>query len=355
MSLEQLSLFPPDQPPARPPAGPPPALSVAVTTYLVHLARLGKARHTLDATRRDLDQLTAAVGDRPVDEVSRDDLDRFIGGLRRDRANGTASLRRKVATLKSFFRFARREGQRRDDPSATLPYPAPEEHEVEPLSDEQVERLLAEAPGVAHRALFLLMLEAGLKREEVLALQVQDIGLEQGGAVQVSRALAAKRARARAVPLGGRLRAALEEHLRELGPADPLFPLSTRGVDFVVREAGKRAGVPPVGSLTPQRLRDTFAVRWLAERRRRERREPGPDARRRLEAGHDRELLELLGLSPATLAAGRYRRAAGRLEYDRAEGPLLPRDDLGAAHQLEDRQEGRDQLVEGPAGDLGPG
>lgn len=330
MAGQQLPLFPSDRPP---PSGQPApvALSAAVTEYLVHLAHLGKARHTLDATRRDLDQLAAAIGDDPVERVSRADLERFVESLRRERANGTASLRRKVATLKAFFRFARREGRVPDDPSATLPYPPPEEQEVEALSDEQVERLLAEAATEAHRTLLLLMLDAGLKREEVLALQVQDVSFEDGGTVRVSRALAAKRARSRLLALGGRLRAALGRHLRGLEPADPLFPLSTRGVDFVVREAGKRAGVPPVGGLTPQRLRDTYAVRWLARRLRRERAEPDPGARRRLEAAHDRELLQLLGLSPASLAAARYRRAARRLEQDRAEGAILAGDQLGAA------------------------
>ena len=321
---EQLPLFPVEPTtPSLARAGAPP-LSAAITEYLVYLAHLGKARHTLDATRRDLDQLVEFLGERPVDRLGRQDLQRFVDSLRRERANATASLRRKVATLKAFFRFARREGHRRDDPSATLPYPAPEEQEVEPLSDGQVERLLAEAPSNAHRVLLLLMLEAGLKREEVLALQAQDVDLEEGqDGVQVSRALAAKRPRARRVPLTPRLRSALVAHLVELGPAEPLFSLSTRGVDFIVREAGKRAGVPAVGSLTPQRLRDTFAVRWLAARMRRERRETDSEARRRAEADHDRQLLELLGLSPASLAAARYRRAAGRLEHDRAEALLL--------------------------------
>lgn len=324
--VRQLELFPPPDARTRPsPAthsGS--ALSSVVTDYLVDLARLGKARHTLDAAARDLDQLGAAVGDQAIRDVSSEDLSRFVDLLRRERSNSVASTRRKIATVKSFFRFARRHGHVRDDPSAVVPYPALEEREAQPLSLEQADRLVASAPTEAHQTLLLLMLDAGLKREEVLALEARDVSFENGGgSVQVSRAIAAKRVRARSVPLTPRLAGALRHHLQERAPHEALFELSTRGVDYIVREAGDRAGVPPHGALTPQRLRDSYAVGWLAERLPGERAELHQDAGRRLEAEHDRALTELLGLVPGSLAVARYRRAAARFQHDRAEAAGL--------------------------------
>jgi site-specific recombinase XerD len=304
-----------------------------VSDYLVHLARIGKATHTLAATRRDLQQLTRFLGPRRVDELASADLHQFAESLKLDRANGPASLRRKVATLKAFFRYLQRNERLVMDPSAALPYPALLEREAEPLSPAELEALLAEPLATAHRALILAMLDAGLKREELLALTASDVvlGSRQGSFLLVSRVLAAKRVRARRVPLGQRPAAAFKDHVSALSPDALLFPLSTRGVDYIVREAGRRTGVPRRGGLTPQRLRDTFAARWIAERLASERAVFDANARRDLEARHDRELVEILGLSLNTMAVRRYRRAAARLEHNRPEAMVLADVNLASA------------------------
>lgn len=330
-ALRQLSLFPELVAPRALPspgsrirrATPAPRLPALVAEYLAHLARLGKARHTLDATARDLDQLIAFLGPLPIDRLSTDAVRRFVQKLATERANSVTSLRRKIATLKMFTRYLRAHGYRADDPAAVIPYPPAEERPPEPLSGAEVAELLATVRSPEHRLLVLLMLEAGLKREEVLALRPADILLtgEREGYCTIRRGLAAKRVRERTVPLTARLVEALRPALERCPPDRPLLELSTRGVDYIVRELGQRAGVPLGGTLTPQRLRDTFAVAWLRERLA----AYGPltsPLDEGLEARLERELATLLGLS-GVLAVDRYLRVA-RQEQDRSEPFFLP-------------------------------
>ena len=71
--------------------------------------------------------------------------------------------------------------------------------------------------------------------------------------------------------------------------------------------------------MTPQLLRDAFALRalkaYVAAEGARVAHESDEAILRQLRAEHDAELLRLLGLSPDSAAAQRYRDALGRLHY----------------------------------------
>jgi integrase/recombinase XerD len=299
-----------------------PSLPDQIADYLAHLARVGRARHTAEASRGDLEQLSTLLGGRAIDRVGEHDLEAAVA-LLRGRGQSTASLRRKVATIKAFFRYLRANQRLAVDPSAALIYPELPERSAEPLADDELRRLLDEPFAAPHRVLILLMSEAGLKREETLALTWADVELFNGsGRLWIRRALAAQRVRARSVPLTRLLAAVLREAAAERRSDERVVDLSTRGIDYVIREAGRRAGLRVGGKLTPQRLRDTFAVRFLTERLGREAALEDAGERRRLAAQHDAELAELLGLARGTLAVGRYRRAA-RQQQDRTEAQRL--------------------------------
>jgi hypothetical protein len=93
-----------------------------------------------------------------------------------------------------------------------------------------------------------------------------------------------------------------------------LLSISVRGVNFVVETVGHRAQITRLKKLTPDLLRDTFAVRAVEDRVGREAAaaERGATAREldRLRANHDLQVLQLLGLSRNSDMALRYRAAA---------------------------------------------
>jgi hypothetical protein len=97
-------------------------------------------------------------------------------------------------------------------------------------------------------------------------------------------------------------------------PTAKLFEISVRGVNFVVETVGRRADLTRLRKLTPEILRDTFAVGQMEARLRQEQAELAAgataDAVARLCQQHDLEVLELLGLSRHSMMTLRYRAAA---------------------------------------------
>ena len=157
----------------------------------------------------------------------------------------------------------------------------------------------------------------GLKRDEVLALQTEDLYLarEAGNSrVTVRHASQAQRVRRRSVPLTPRAHFALLRLLQAPLPGGPLFSISVRGVNFVVETLGRRAQIVRIKKLTPEILRDSFAVRAMRNRIETESvaTSRGATARElsRLRGQHDVQLLQLLGLSRYSDMAARYRAAA---------------------------------------------
>ena len=135
------------------------------------------------------------------------ELNSFISAIRTQRHNSATSVRRKVATLKGFFSYLHRERIIPNDPSLTLIYPEIYPALPEFLEHTQVDALLAAAAEHdAWLALLTLMLETGLKRDEVVALGRADVYLPADAAAEsylvVRETEQAKRLRSRRLELG---------------------------------------------------------------------------------------------------------------------------------------------------------
>src|SRR6516165_509415 len=86
----------------------------------------GLSRNTLEAYRSDLQQYGQFLQDRGVDPIAADgsDLMAFVSALAAGgesrRAVAPSTLQRKIACLRSFYRYLRREQIIKDDPTAEL-------------------------------------------------------------------------------------------------------------------------------------------------------------------------------------------------------------------------------------------
>jgi integrase len=309
-------------------------LAEAADAYVTFQASIGRSRHTLRATRVDLGALARFLGDPPLEQVTTGDLQRFLadGALRGKPA--PRSQRRKTANLKVFFRHARAEGWIDRDPATRLVYAGVDARAPVFLSEEELDRLvLAAARNVFWQAAVLAMADAGLKRDELLALEVADVYLDplhpERSYLVVRQADRAKKIRARRLALTPRLAAALRRVIDERGSrVGRVFGVTPAAVNFMLESLTALAGLARVERVTPQMLRETFAVRAAgrfveAEAAEAARGRPEEELRA-LRIEHDVALSELLGLStddPANLAlVGRkYRRLAGPAA-DRAGG-----------------------------------
>ena len=250
-----------------------------VLDFLAYLEfERGLSRNTLEAYRTDLLQLGRFLEGRGVSVLAAKnaDLADFLTSLAtQERPASPATIHRKTACLRSFYRHLRREGVMDEDPTATLSGPRRSRKLPGVLSRGEIERLLSQPKGteptaLRDRALLELLYACGLRASEAIGLELRDLDLEEG----VLRARG-KGSKERIVPVGQRavraLRTYIERGRRELvkgGSESRLFvnfrggPLTRQGLYKIVRRHASSAGL--ADRMSPHTLRHTFATHLLA-------------------------------------------------------------------------------------------
>jgi integrase/recombinase XerC len=113
--------------------------------------------------------------------VSPDSIRGFLGELHA-RGNSRASAARRIAAIRSFARYLRREGVRDDDPAALVGSPRREQRVPQVLTVDEVTALI-ETPdtstplGRRDRAILELFYASGLRLSELVSLDVADVNL----------------------------------------------------------------------------------------------------------------------------------------------------------------------------------
>ena len=254
-----------------------------VLDFLAHLEfERGLSRNTLAAYRTDLLQFGRFLAERDQEATTAKpgDLSDFLAGLAQGDGNGrapcsTATVHRKAACLRSFYRHLRREDAIEDDPAARLETPRRGRKLPEVLSYAEVQRLLAQPRGddpatLRDRALLELMYASGLRASETISLEISDVDLEHG----IVRARG-KGSKERLVPVGGRALAAVRVYLRTGRPKmvrthdeRKLFvnfrggPLTRQGLYKIVLRHAESAGLG--NRMSPHTLRHSFATHLLS-------------------------------------------------------------------------------------------
>src|SRR5438105_9035625 len=166
-----------------------PPHELALADFARHLS-LSARQRTTGAYLDTLQRLVAFELD-PL-QADRGDLERFLSRGRRGRWGdwegrlSSSTQTAELAGLRRFYRWARSEGLRQDDPSEGIRPPRREPYaRARGLNSEEVARLLAVIPGNSSaglrlRALVLAYLLTGRRRSEVLNLRWQDLDLEDG-------------------------------------------------------------------------------------------------------------------------------------------------------------------------------
>ena len=241
----------------------------------------GLSRNTLEAYRSDLQQYGAFLGRTGIDplEARPVDLLEFISELATGREGkapvGPATLQRKIACLRSFYRHLRREQIIDHDPTAELRPPRSPGRLPKVLSRDEVNRLLAQPKGTSpaalrDRALLETMYASGLRASEAVSLELSELDLDDG----ILRARG-KGSKERLVPVGSKAVQTLREYLdrgrpRLVGLRDEprVFVnlrgsgLSRQGLYKIIQGHARSAGLEH--RMSPHTLRHTFATHLLA-------------------------------------------------------------------------------------------
>ena len=231
-----------------------------------------RAPRTVDAYRRDLAALAEWLG-RPPSTAATEELERYLAELR---AQGLApaTIARRAAAIRSFFRHLVLLGARAENPGAELDLPRRVRRLPRTLSPSEAERLVEAAAGTSpralrDRALVELLYGAGLRVSEAVALERSAVDLE-GRLVRC----VGKGGKERLVPIGRRAAEALRRYLSRGRPyldrrhRPELFlnaqggALTRAGVFLVLRRLAAAAGLEPE-RVHPHLLRHSFATHLL--------------------------------------------------------------------------------------------
>ena len=236
--------------------------------------------HTRRAYLSDVRGFAAQQGARAPERVGADDVRAWLASLHAQRH--PATLGRKLAALRGFYRLLVREGRTRSDPTQGLSTPRVPKRLPKPLAVDDCIALAeadagaeqgaaAELRGLRDRALVELLYGAGLRVGELASLDVRDVDLHRGDV----RVLG-KGGVERVVPLPLAARTALSAYLdarRAPGlRAEPLFTalrrragavvrLGVRDVRRVLARRALRAGIHE--RVHPHRLRHSYATHLL--------------------------------------------------------------------------------------------
>ena len=253
----------------------------AVTRFLQYLAEERNASElTVKAYREDLfgliDWLEATRGELPQPEsLAPADLRAFQAALQQA-GYARTSIARKLASLRSFYRFAMREGLAASNPAKPLRNPRRQRKLPQVLSTEEIGRLLAAPPaestaGLRDRAILETMYSAGLRVSELVGLRDGDVDADQ----QIAR-VRGKGRKERISPLGSYALAAIDAYRRcrrraaevdRLGRQGPLF-VNRFGRGLTTRSVGRMlekyiAAAELDARTSPHTLRHSFATHLL--------------------------------------------------------------------------------------------
>jgi integrase/recombinase XerD len=249
------------------PLSPQSALGTCALAYQEHLRITDHSTYTITCFLSDLRLLTEYLGrETRLREVTAKRLGEWLNHLRWERETKPApkTMARRVTFLKNFCGWLAAEHILPSDPSERVALTRPTPPLPELLFDDEVERLeRAAAVDVRCHLLVLLVLRAGLKREEVMGLRPGHVDLSDPAhpAVEVHFPGQAKRRRERRMELPAEWTPVYLHYVECFQPREHVFECTERNVNYVLASAVRRAGITK--RVTLQLLRDIYAVRQL--------------------------------------------------------------------------------------------
>ena len=260
------------------------SLSRAIDEFESDIAEARRfSPRTVLAYRTDLDRFAAfwerefaseSASKTPLSRIDTLAVRSYLASLHRARL-ASRSLARHLSTLRSFFRWACREGHLAKNPARSLPSPRLPKSLPRAMTLPDTERLLdADEEGSfpeRDRALFELLYATGLRVSEAAGLDLEDVDF----ASRLLRVVG-KGNKERIAPFGEEAGDALAAYLparaarrRHAGDdeGEPLFVnsrggrLTTRSMSRLLKRRLRAAGLPT--EISPHALRHTFATHLL--------------------------------------------------------------------------------------------
>lgn len=204
-------------------------------------------------------------------QATPEQVDRYVLMLAQTRKYKVAAVRRRLASIRAFFRFARRKNLIGENPFSDFPGPKGKRPVPSVLSEREVSKLLSAKVHIDDEVLYArdhammeLLYATGMRIGELVGLDIRNVDRER----RVVR-VTGKGDKVRHVLFNKAALHALNRYLavRPSAPTDALFlsrrnkRLTVRGVRFAFDAMKQSAGIE--GAATPHTLRHSFATHLL--------------------------------------------------------------------------------------------
>ena len=202
-----------------------------------------------------------------LNQITIDDLELYMSFLthykksNHDYLNGERGKMRKMAALRSFFKYFYRRGDLQENIMTKIDLPKVHEKSIIRLSDDEVAKMItAAAQNPRDEMIISLFLLSGIRVSELVGLDYQDIDL-----INKTFLITRKGGKQTILHMGQQLHDKFSTYFTtgEWTPTTPLFTkcghrLSVRAVENIVKKYAKIAA--PLKKISPHKLRSTYGT-----------------------------------------------------------------------------------------------
>jgi integrase/recombinase XerD len=236
--------------------------------------------NTIVAYRNDLNQACAFLMRQSIEswqQVTRAHIASYLLEMRDEQAYRPTTIARKLASLKTFFRYLHAHGNISVDLIEDLTAPRIQKEPPQILSQEQVANLFRQVAvdspaGMRDMAMLHLLYATGMRVSELVALNLEHVDLEQATVVCAGRN--GKNKRERVLPLSSLALDQIKNYLQ--GPRQRLIQhhhgeqalfvnhhgerLTRQGFWLIIKGYARQVNIQ---GITPHMLRHSFAILML--------------------------------------------------------------------------------------------
>jgi integrase/recombinase XerD len=235
--------------------------------YYAYLQSGGYSKYTPDDFVSDVRRFGLYLNEKPVAEITIHDIRDWIKALKSQPGKPLAekTISRKLTALSNFFTWLVVEEAIPHNPAMAIPNKKITSPLPEILFEEECKKLLAAASGEARTYLIVvLLLETGIKFEELMDLTVGSVDLSNTYAPEVWVKHSGKKSKKdRKLKLPREISSVFAEYCQTYKITDVLFPYSQRFIRYLLAGVATKAGLAK--KVSAQMLRDTCAVRLLRQ------------------------------------------------------------------------------------------
>lgn len=243
-----------------------------IDKFIIYLkTEKNSSRHTIINYTIDLKAFASFLGEKDIGDVDHLTLRRFLAEMR-TKNYSKRTIARKLASLRTFFKFLFREGHIKTNPITAVSTPKLDKILPKFLDVEKVVKLLLapdekEPSGLRDRAVMETLYSTGIRVSELVGLDITDVDFISGVAKVFG-----KGSKERMVPIGDTALSAIRKYLEKRGKRAPkekdaIFlnksgrRLTDRSVRRIIDKYIRACGIQE--KISPHSLRHSFATHLL--------------------------------------------------------------------------------------------